>query len=129
MLNIWTPALNDSRKRPIMLWLHGGGFRNGSGSNPGWDGTNLCLRGDVVVVTINHRLDTMGFANFSEFDADFAASGDSGMLDIVHALKWVRTNITQFGGDPNTVMIFGQSGGGNSTRNALSQGAVSQSHD
>jgi para-nitrobenzyl esterase len=112
VLNVWTPALNDGHKRPVMLWLHGGGFRGGSGSNPGWDGTNLCLRGDVVVMTINHRLNVMGFANFSEFSPEFAASGEAGMLDIVHALKWVRANIAQFGGDPNTVMIFGQSGGG-----------------
>jgi para-nitrobenzyl esterase len=95
-----------------MLWLHGGGFGSGSGSSPSNDGTNLALRGDVVVVTINHRLNVLGFANFSEFSPDFAASGDVGMLDIVHALKWVRANIAQFGGDPNTVMIFGQSGGG-----------------
>jgi para-nitrobenzyl esterase len=119
VLNIWTPALNDSRKRPVMLWLHGGGFRGGSGSDPGWDGTNLCLRGDVVVITINHRLSAMGFANFSEFSPDFAASGQVGMLDIVHALKWVRTNIARFGGDPNTVMIFGQSGGGRKVETLL----------
>jgi para-nitrobenzyl esterase len=112
VLNVWTPALNDGGKRPVMLWLHGGGFRGGSGSTRGWDGTNLCLRGDVVVMTINHRLNACGFANFSSFSPDFAASGAVGMLDIVHALKWVRTNIAQFGGDPNTVMIFGQSGGG-----------------
>jgi para-nitrobenzyl esterase len=112
VLNIWTPSIKDGRKRPVMFWLHGGGFRSGSGSNPGWDGTNLCLRGDVVVITINHRVNAMGFANFSEFSTDFAASGQVGMLDIMHALKWVRTNIVQFGGDPDTVMIFGQSGGG-----------------
>jgi para-nitrobenzyl esterase len=119
VLNVWTPALNDGRKRPVMLWLHGGGFRGGSGSNPGWDGTNLCLRGDVVVLTINHRLSAMGFANFSEFNPHFAASGQVGMLDIVHALKWVRTNIAQFGGDPDTVMIFGQSGGGRKVETLL----------
>jgi len=112
VLNVWTPAINDGSKRPVMLWLHGGGFRGGSGSNPGWDGTNLCLRGDVVVMTINHRLNVMGFANLSAFNSDFAASGQAGMLDIVHALKWVQNNISQFGGDPNRVMIFGQSGGG-----------------
>ena len=119
VLNLWTPALNDGQKRPVMLWLHGGGFRGGSGSNPGWDGTNLCLRGDVVVLTINHRLSAMGFANFSEFSPDFAASGQVGMLDIVHALKWVRTNIAQFGGDPDRVMIFGQSGGGRKVETLL----------
>ena len=119
MLNIWTPGLNDGRKRPVMLWLHGGGFGSGSGSNPGWDGTNLATRGDVVVITINHRLNVLGFANFSEFSPDFAASGDVGMLDIVHALKWVRTNIAQFGGDPDTVMIFGQSGGGRKVETLL----------
>ncbi len=112
VLNVWTPALNDGKKRPVMLWLHGGGFRGGSGSSPGNDGTNLAIRGDVVVLTINHRLNVCGFANFSAFSTDFASSGLAGMLDIVHALKWVRTNIAQFGGDPNTVMIFGQSGGG-----------------
>src|ERR1039457_402888 len=112
VLNVWTPAINDGRKRPVMIWLHGGGFGAGSGSSPSNDGTNLALRREVVVVAINHRLNVLGFANFSEFSPDFAASGDVGMLDIVHALKWVRANIAQFGGDPNTVMIFGQSGGG-----------------
>jgi para-nitrobenzyl esterase len=111
VLNVWTPGINDGRKRPVMFWCHGGGFATGSGSSPDTDGTNLARRGDVVVVTINHRLNVLGFANLSEYSTDFAASGDAGMLDIVHALEWVRTNITQFGGDPNTVMIFGQSGG------------------
>ena len=114
MLNVWTPATgNDGRKRPVMFWCHGGGFANGSGSSPVTDGANLARRGDVVVVSINHRLNVLGFSYLQEFGgADFAASGDAGMLDIVHALKWVRQNIAQFGGDPNTVMIFGQSGGG-----------------
>lgn len=113
VLNIWTPAINDGRKRPVMFWCHGGGFVSGSGSSPGTDGTNLARRGDVVVVTINHRLNVLGFTYLAEFGgAEFASSGDAGMLDIVHALGWVRNNIAQFGGDPNTVMIFGQSGGG-----------------
>jgi para-nitrobenzyl esterase len=112
VLNVWTPALNDGKKRPVMVWLHGGGFGSGSGSNMGWDGTNLCLRGDVVVLTINHRLNVMGFADLSAFHPDFAGSGDAGVLDIVHALKWVKNNIKNFGGDPDRVMIFGQSGGG-----------------
>ena len=113
VLNVWTPALKDGRKRPVLFWCHGGGFVSGSGSSPGTDGANLARRGDVVVVTINHRLNVLGFTYLAEFGgSDFASSGDVGMLDIVHALRWVRNNIEQFGGDPNTVMIFGQSGGG-----------------
>ncbi len=113
VLNVWTPALKDGRKRPVLFWCHGGGFASGSGSSPGTDGANLARRGDVVVVTINHRLNVLGFTYLAEFGgSDFASSGDAGMLDIVHALRWVRNNIEQFGGDPNTVMIFGQSGGG-----------------
>ncbi len=112
VLNVWTPGLNDGRKRPVMLWIHGGGFGSGSGSGSSTDGTNLARRGDAVLVAINHRLNVLGFGDFSEFSPDFAASGNVGMLDIVHALKWVRANIAQFGGDPNTVMIFGESGGG-----------------
>jgi para-nitrobenzyl esterase len=113
VLNVWTPAVAGGRKRPVLFWCHGGGFVTGSGSSPGTDGANLARRGDVVVVTINHRLNVLGFTYLAEFGgSDFASSGDNGMLDIVHALRWVRNNIEQFGGDPNTVMIFGQSGGG-----------------
>jgi para-nitrobenzyl esterase len=119
VLNVWTPALNDGRKRPVLFWCHGGGFATGSGSSPGTDGTNLARRGDVVVVSVNHRLNVLGFADLSEFSSDFAASGDVGMLDIVQALRWVRTNIANFGGDPNTVMIFGQSGGGRKVETLL----------
>ena len=96
-----------------MFWIHGGGFQSGSGSSPGYDGTNLCKRGDVVVVTINHRLNVMGFLYLGELGGDeLTNTGNVGMLDIVHALKWVRDNIESFGGDPNRVMIFGESGGG-----------------
>jgi para-nitrobenzyl esterase len=113
VLNVWTPAVADGRKRPVLFWCHGGGFVTGSGSSPGTDGANLARRGDVVVVTINHRLNVLGFTYLAEFGgSDFASSGDNGMLDIVQALRWVRNNIEHFGGDPNTVMIFGQSGGG-----------------
>lgn len=113
VLNIWTPAVNDGRKRPVMFWCHGGGFATGSGSGAGTDGTNLARRGDVVMVTINHRLNALGFAHLEEFGgAAFAESGDVGMLDIVHALRWVKTNIARFGGDAGNVTIFGQSGGG-----------------
>jgi para-nitrobenzyl esterase len=125
VLNIWTPALNDGRKRPVMFWCHGGGFATGSGSSPGTDGTNLARRGDVVVVSINHRLNVLGFTNLVEaFGRDYAQSGDVGMLDIVQALQWVRTNIERFGGDPNTVMIFGQSGGGRKVSTLLTMPAA-----
>jgi para-nitrobenzyl esterase len=113
MLNIWTPAVKDGRKRPVMFWCHGGGFSSGSGSSPVTEGANLARRGDVVVVTINHRLNVLGFTSLEEVGGpEFAASGDVGMMDLVAALRWVRDNIAEFGGDPNTVMIFGQSGGG-----------------
>jgi len=128
VLNIWTPAVapatGSDRKRPVMFWCHGGGFATGSGSASGTDGTNLARRGDVVVVSINHRLNVLGFANLSEFNSDFAASGDAGMLDIVQALKWVRANIAQFGGDPNTVTIFGQSGGARKVETLLAMPAA-----
>lgn len=113
VLNIWTPAVGDGRKRPVMFWCHGGGFATGSGSSPVTEGTNLARRGDVVVVTINHRLNVLGFTALEESGgAEFASSGDVGMLDIAFALEWVRDNIAQFGGDPAAVTIFGQSGGG-----------------
>src|SRR5688572_32649059 len=113
VLNVWTPAVHDNRKRPVMFWCHGGGFATGSGSSPVTEGLNLARRGDVVVVTINHRLNVLGFTSLEEAGgAEFASSGDVGMVDIVAALHWVRDNISQFGGDPNTVMVFGQSGGG-----------------
>lgn len=113
VLNVWTPAVHDNRRRPVMFWCHGGGFATGSGSSPVTEGLNLARRGDVVVVTVNHRLNVLGFTSLEEAGGpEFASSGDVGMMDIVAALRWVRDNIAEFGGDPNTVMIFGQSGGG-----------------
>ncbi len=113
VLNVWTPALNDGRKRPVMVWCHGGGFATGSGSSPITAGLNLARRGDVVVVTINHRLNVLGFTYLGEPGGpEFSSSGDVGMLDIVRALQWVRDDIARFGGDPGTVTVFGQSGGG-----------------
>jgi para-nitrobenzyl esterase len=112
VLNVWTPAL-DGAKRPVMLWCHGGGFATGSGSSPVTDGAHLARRGDVVVVSINHRLNVLGFTYLGDLiGPDFAQSGDAGVLDIVHALRWVRANISRFGGDPGRVTVFGQSGGG-----------------
>jgi para-nitrobenzyl esterase len=125
VLNLWTPAINDGRKRPVMVWCHGGGFSSGSGSSPITDGTNLARRGDVVVVTVNHRLNVLGFANLAALGGpEFAQSGDAGMLDLVQALTWVRDNISQFGGDPNTVTIFGQSGGGRKVATLLAMPAA-----
>ena len=113
-INLWTPGLNDNQKRPVMVWLHGGGFSSGSGQELlSYDGENLCRRGDVVVVTLNHRLNTFGYLDLAESGGEqFASSGNAGMLDLVLALEWVRDNIANFGGDPGAVMIFGQSGGG-----------------
>jgi len=112
VLNVWSRGTNDGGKRPVMFWCHGGGFTSLSGSSPLYDGTNLALRGDVVVVTINHRLNMLGFTHLGDINEDFKSSGTVGMQDIVHALKWVRDNIENFGGDPERVMIFGESGGG-----------------
>jgi len=113
VLNVFTPALGDGRNRPVLVWLHGGGFSTGSGSQRILDGTNLAHTRDAVVVTINHRLNVLGFTYLGDAaGADFALSGGAGMLDIVAALQWVRDNIARFGGDPNLVTIFGQSGGG-----------------
>lgn len=111
-LNIWTRGV-AGRPRPVMVWLHGGAFIAGSGHDlPAFDGHNLADLHDVVVVTLNHRLNALGFLDLSAVDPDFADSGNAGMLDIVAALTWVRDNIAAFGGDPGNVTIFGQSGGG-----------------
>jgi para-nitrobenzyl esterase len=113
VLNVWTPGLNDAGRRPVMVWLHGGGFETLSGSSPMYDGGALCRRGDVVVLTLNHRLNVFGFLHLGDIvGAPFTTSGNEGMLDIVHALRWVRRNIAQFGGDPGNVTLFGESGGG-----------------
>ena len=113
-LNVWTSGPRDGRKRPVMLWLHAGFFAAGSGAMV--DGSQLARRGDVVVVSINHRLNVFGFTQLAEVGgADFAYSGNAGMLDIIAALQWVRQNIANFGGDPGRVMVFGGSGGGMKT--------------
>jgi para-nitrobenzyl esterase len=114
-LNVWTPGLDASmRKRPVMVYMHGGGFSGGSGHDLlAYDGENLAHRNDVVVVTHNHRLNVFGYMNLAEIGGErFQSSANAGMLDIIAALQWVRDNISNFGGDPNNVTIFGQSGGG-----------------
>ena len=116
-LNVWTAGLRDHRKRPVMVYIHGGAYSSSSSNGPVYDGVNLVRRGDVVVVTLNHRLNLFGYLYLAKLAdsslADvFADSGNVGQLDLVLALEWVRDNIAEFGGDPSRVLIFGQSGGG-----------------
>jgi para-nitrobenzyl esterase len=110
-LNVWTPAA-DNGKRPVMLWCHGGGLNEGSGSGAVYRGEALAKLGDVVVVTVNHRLNAFGYLYLDDIAPEFAGSSHLGQLDLVMALQWVRDNIARFGGDPANVTIFGQSGGG-----------------
>jgi para-nitrobenzyl esterase len=124
VLNVWTPGL-DSGKRPVMFWLHGGGFQFGSGGQPFYDGANLARRGDVVTITINHRLGCLGFLHLGDLGGPaYAKSGNVGILDAVAALEWVRDNIDRFGGDPGNVMIFGESGGGSKVSTLLGMPAA-----
>ena len=113
-LNIWTPALRDGGKRPVLVSFHGGAFNNGSSNLPLYDGAHLAARSDVVIVTVNHRLNAFGYLDLSATGAqdEFASSGVVGLLDLVEALRWVHDNAEHFGGDPEQVTIFGQSGGG-----------------
>lgn len=112
-LNVWTPALADGGRRPVMVYVHGGAHANGSGSSPLYDGAALCRRGDVVVVTLNHRLNVFGYNGLGQLlGGAYAASGSVGNLDLILALEWVRDSIANFGGDPGNVTVFGQSGGG-----------------
>ena len=112
-VNVWTPGLAAGAKRPVMFWIHGGGYSAGSGQElKSYDGENLSRRGDVVVVSVNHRLNALGYLNLAEYGEKWASSANVGMLDLVASLEWVRDNIANFGGDPASVTIFGQSGGG-----------------
>ena len=109
-LNVFTPGTDDIR-RPVLVWIHGGAWAGGAGSAPGWDGSRLARDGDVVVVTVNHRLNAFGYLRLDDEDERFADSGAAGLLDLVAALRWVRENAGAFGGDPDCVTIVGQSGG------------------
>ena len=112
-VNVWTTRIKADAKMPVMVWLHGGGFSEGSSQEQaGYDGTNLARDHGVVVVSLNHRLNALGFLDLSAYGARYAYSGNVGMMDIVQALEWVHKNIAVFGGDPSNVTIFGQSGGG-----------------
>lgn len=123
-LNVWTPGVNDGAKRPVMVYIHGGGYNALSANDVLYDGVRLCQRGDVVVVTLNHRLNAFGYLYLAELGgSDFADSGNVGQLDLILALQWVRDNIAAFGGDPDRVLIFGESGGG--AKNACLMGMPS----
>lgn len=112
-LNIWTPSLDENAKKPVMVWLHGGGFSSGSSiEHVAYEGDHLSDYGDVVVVSLNHRLNILGYLNLSAFGEKYANSGNAGNADMVMALKWIHDNIAAFGGDPENVTLFGQSGGG-----------------
>jgi para-nitrobenzyl esterase len=113
VLNVWSNGLKGSRKRPVMVWLHGGGFASGSGDYSIYDGANMARKRDVVVVTVNHRLNVFGYLYLADIGGPkYTDASNAGHRDIVLALEWVRDNIANFGGDPGNVTIFGQSGGG-----------------
>jgi para-nitrobenzyl esterase len=108
VLNVWTPSTGDSARRPVMVWLHGRGYAAGAGSETWYNGASLSQRGDVVVITVNHRLNVFGYLHLAEIGGErFTGSGVAGLLDVVLALQWVRDNIAGFGGDPGNVTIFG----------------------
>ncbi len=117
-LNVCTPAIDDER-RPVLVWIHGGGYRTGQGAIPWYNGTSFAVNGDIVVVSINYRLGALGFADLSRFGDDYATSGVNGILDQIHALEWVQANISNFGGDPGRVTIAGESAGGFSVSTLL----------
>ncbi len=112
-LNVWTKSTGTSQKKPVMVWLHGGGFSNGSSVElPSYDGESLTRKGDVVVVSVNHRLNVLGFLDLSAYSEKYKYSANAGLMDLIAALQWVKENIANFGGDPDNITIFGQSGGG-----------------
>ena len=122
-LNVFAPA-SDGAKRPVLVWFHGGGFHSGSALEPAYDARNLARNGDVVVVTVNHRLGPIGYLYLAHLNKKYANSGNAGVLDLVRALEWVRDNAGAFGGDPGNVTIFGQSGGGSKVCAALTMPAA-----
>lgn len=112
-LNIWTPGIGDNKNRPVMVWIHGDGFSTGSSlESPAYDGQNLAKAGDIVVVSVNHRLNVLGYLDLSAYGNEYKESGNVGMQDIVDSLTWIKNNISNFGGDPDNVTVFGESGGG-----------------
>lgn len=124
VLNVWTPA-TDNGRRPVMVWLHGGAFSSGAGSETVFHGERFVERADVVLVTLNHRLGLFGFAPLDHLGEDFTGAGLAGLLDILAALRWISENISSFGGSPDNVTVFGQSGGGAKISCLLSMPAAS----
>ena len=125
-LNVWTPGLKDGAKRPVLVSFHGGGFTSGSGNALGYDGAQLARVGEVVVITVNHRLGSFGYLQLTDLGApkEWRFAGVAGIMDLTASLEWVRDNVENFGGDPNNVMIFGQSGGGAKTSTLLATPAA-----
>ncbi len=124
-LNVWTRDLDPTKKKPVVFWLHGGGFADGSSiEHQAYDGFNLAKKDDLCVVTINHRLNCLGYLDLSSFGEKYARTANLGMLDIVKALEWVKRNIAVFGGDPDNVTIFGQSGGGGKVHTLMNMPAA-----
>jgi para-nitrobenzyl esterase len=123
-VNVWTQGLDDGKKRPVMFWLHGGGFSVGASDDPITDGKILAQKGDIVLVSVNHRLNILGFLDLSSFGEQYANSANVGMLDVVAALEWVNKNISSFGGDPANVTVFGESGGGGKVGTLMSMPAA-----
>ncbi len=112
-LNIWTPGLDKKQNRPVLVWIHGGGFAYGSSHElPFYDGKNLSKKGDIVYISVNHRLNILGFTDMSQYGEKYKYSANAGLLDLIEALKWIKRNISEFGGDPDNITVFGQSGGG-----------------
>lgn len=123
-VNVWTQGINDGKKRPVMFWLHGGGFAVGASDDPITNGKILAQKGDIVLVSVNHRLNILGFLDLSSFGDQYANSANLGMLDVAAALQWVNKNISNFGGDPANVTIFGESGGGGKVGTLMSMPAA-----
>jgi para-nitrobenzyl esterase len=124
-LNVWSNGLNDGARRPVMVWLHGGGFRGGSAGHKCYDGLQLARKHDVIVVGVNHRINAWGYLYLAGLrDGRFEQASNVGMLDIVASLQWVKDNISAFGGDPGNVTVFGQSGGGGKVSTLLGMPAA-----
>jgi para-nitrobenzyl esterase len=124
VLNVWTPGVRGTHKRPVMVWLHGGGYTSGSGGFICYDGARLAARHDVVAITLNHRLSAVGYLYLAGFGGRYAEASNLGNLDIIAALEWVRDNVAAFGGDPGNVTIFGQSGGGGKVSSLMAMPAA-----